>query len=107
MKRQPYRQGDVLIKPIAKIPNGLVEIPRENGRLVLAHGEVTGHAHVVEGEALFLAADIAELDNRFLEVAAECEVVHEEHGTLTLPPGNYEVIRQREYSPEEIRRVAD
>jgi hypothetical protein len=24
-----------------------------------------------------------------------------------LPPGNYQVIRQREYSPEEIRNVAD
>ncbi len=33
--------------------------------------------------------------------------VHEEHGPVTLPPGDYKVVIQREYSPEAIRNVAD
>lgn len=102
-----YRQGDVLILPVPQIPEDLVEVPRENGRLVLAHGEVTGHAHAVEGEATFLAADLEDLERRFLSVESEVQVVHEEHDTIVLPPGDYEVRRQREYSPEEIRTVAD
>ncbi|MGH9523996.1 MAG: hypothetical protein ACRD3E_15850 [Terriglobales bacterium] len=34
-------------------------------------------------------------------------IVHEEHAPIVLPPGDYEIVRQREYSPEEIRNVAD
>lgn len=102
-----FRQGDVLIIPVEGIPDGTITIEREGGRLVLAHGEVTGHAHVVEGEATFLASDVEELERTFLRVEHEALVVHEEHDTVTLPPGDYEVRRQREYTPEEIRRVAD
>lgn len=102
-----YRQGDVLIRRVEEIPGGLERVPRENGRVVLAHGEVTGHAHVVEGEVEFLAADLEEMEGVFLRVLAEASVVHEEHATLVLPPADYEVVYQREYAPEEIRRVAD
>ena len=35
------------------------------------------------------------------------EVVHEEHGTVILAPGDYRVTIQREYSPEAIRNVID
>lgn len=103
-----YRQGDVLIERIAQRPDGLKPVERDKGRLVLAYGEVTGHAHVVEGEAeLFAAEDLQEMDDRFLRVEKEAQVVHEEHGTIPLPPGDYRVRRQREYSPERIRQVAD
>jgi hypothetical protein len=48
-----YRQGDVLVVPIdeSELSNDLIPAPRESsGRLVLAYGEATGHAHVVSGE---------------------------------------------------------
>lgn len=102
-----YRQGDVLLVPVKAVPHEAAPIAREGGRLILAHGEATGHAHVVEGEAEFLASDVEDLERRFLRVEKEAELVHDEHATVTLPPGDYEVVRQREYSPEEIRRVAD
>jgi hypothetical protein len=102
-----FRQGDVLVREVAEIPDGLQEVPKDNGRVILAYGEVTGHAHAVEGEVEFLAADLAELDERFLRVENEAQVVHEEHDTITLPPGDYLVTRQREYTPEAIRTVAD
>ena len=44
----------------------------------------------------------------FLEIReAMVALQHDEHATINLPPGSYIVRRQREYSPEEIRRVAD
>lgn len=102
-----YRQGDVLVQKVNTIPDGLTPVPLDNGRVILAYGEVTGHAHAVIGDTEFLAADLAELEDRFLRVEAEATIVHEEHDAITLPPGNYQVIRQREYAPEEIRTVAD
>lgn len=102
-----FRQGDVLVVPVNEIPAGVKDVPLEAGRLILAHGEATGHAHVVEGEAQLLESDVAEMEERFLRVEQEAALVHDEHATIALPPGDYRVIRQREYSPEAIRNVAD
>jgi hypothetical protein len=102
-----FRQGDILITAVQEIPRGLREVPRENGRIVLAHGEVTGHAHVLEGDALFIGADLEEMTDRFLKVESESQLVHDEHATITLPPGSYRVSRQREYAPEAPIQVAD
>lgn len=102
-----FRQGDVLIVPVKQIPDGLKTVPLENGRMVLMHGEATGHAHVIEGEAVFLAADLKEMEGRFLQVEAESTLVHDEHDAITIPSGRYEVRRQREYAPEAPQWVAD
>jgi hypothetical protein len=71
--------------------------------VILAYGELTGHAHAVIGDAELFESDVSEIGQRFLRVEQESEVVHEEHGTVTLPPGDYEIRRQHEYSPEAIR----
>lgn len=105
-----YRQGDVLIRPVEKMPRGLKPVPRDNGRVILAYGEVTGHAHaILEEDVQLLAADVEELEQAFLRVESECAVVHDEHDTITLPPGDYEVTRQREYTSADMEpaRVAD
>lgn len=95
----PYRQGDILLVPVEKIPEGLTEIPRQNGCIVLAEGEVTGHLHMIEApEVTFLATDLEEIEGRFLKVEAESALTHPEHGTIDLEPGSYEVVRQREYT---------
>ena len=103
-----YRQGDVLIIPVVSIILDAEPIPRENSRIVLAHGEVTGHAHAIRSEraALFRDPKLAAI---FLHVTGDDAVAleHDEHGTIHVPPGKYRVVRQREYTPEEIRNVAD
>lgn len=108
MQKQPYRQGDVLIVPVAKMPAKLEPVARDNGRVVLAYGEATGHAHAIKNEraALFRDPNLAAV---FMHVSGDAPVAleHEEHGTILVPPGAYEIRRQREYSPEEIRIVAD
>lgn len=103
-----FRQGDVLIIPVSKMPAGLDAVERENGRVILAHGEVTGHAHAIKDKraALFRDPKLAAI---FMHVSGDAPVAleHDEHTTIALPPGDYQVIRQREYSPEAIRNVAD
>lgn len=104
-KSTQYRQGDVFITRVQKIPADAKAAARDSGRIVLAYGEATGHAHAVLDEDVRL---LATGDRRFLEVGDKgATVKHEEHAPVSLPPGKYEVIRQREYSPEEIRNVAD
>jgi hypothetical protein len=102
------RQGDVLIIGVANIPKKVEPVARENGRVVLAHGEVTGHAHAIKDDraALFRDPKLAAI---FMHVSGDAPVAleHDEHDTVTVPPGNYRVVRQREYSPLEIRQVAD
>jgi hypothetical protein len=127
------RQGDVLLVPTdrdvvdGEAPASRREVKRVDGRLVLAEGEATGHAHVVhDGHARLERQEFGEQrrvwSNRGsgsrsrIVLIVECSpvtLVHEEHEPLTLPPGSYLVRRQREYVPTVRgrsagwRRVAD
>ena|SRR5688572_19733074 len=97
-----WRQGDVFVVTVDRLPPG----HRESHSLVLAKGEMTGHAHrIAESDA----ATASLIDGRmFLEVgAAQATLTHDEHAPITLPRGCYEIRIQREYAPAEIRRVVD
>ena len=125
------RQGDVLLTPVATLPKGCIEIPNDNGRIVLAYGEVTGHAHAIAdhrtaagglrdqqraeemAEALIARtrtkARLLQAPNgeRFLEVTEAVTLKHEEHSAHEIPPGFYKLPIQVEYAPAELRRVED
>ncbi|MBW1596681.1 hypothetical protein [Streptomyces sp. JJ38] len=107
-----YRQGDVLIVPVTEsaVPARLLDAagePRDaRGRLVLALGEVTGHAHAVQGPGRLLGESGAS-GPRLLHLPEGGRVVHEEHAPIPLPRGWYRVMRQREYAPGAVRVVAD
>jgi hypothetical protein len=95
------RQGDVFLVPLTKLPRGLSGV-----RPVLAEGEATGHAHRLAdpGTAQVLGGG----GGLFLDVTAEtATVVHDEHAPIAVPRGCYEIRIQREYHPQEIRRVID
>ncbi|MDP8976400.1 MAG: hypothetical protein M3N28_08580 [Actinomycetota bacterium] len=100
-----FRQGDVFLRQVGSVPEGCTPVARDKGRIVLAYGEVTGHAHAIADEAAQLV--VTDDDVRLLLVEAEVALRHEEHATITIPPGSYEVVQQREYTPDEIRNVAD
>jgi hypothetical protein len=97
-----WRQGDVFLITAPQLPTA----GRTERRPVLAEGEVTGHAHRLADPASGQVFSIGQ--NLFLEVlSSSATIVHEEHGPVTLPKGGYEIRIQREYSPQEIRRVVD
>jgi len=103
-----YRQGDVLIERISALPAILKKLNREHGRVVLAHGEATGHHHSLMEEHVDLYETADQAGVTFLEIKeAMAALTHQEHAPITIPPGTYRVTRQREYSPEAIRNVAD
>lgn len=122
-KPLPIRQGDVLLSPVKSLPAGCSEVPMDKGRIVLAYGEVTGHAHAISDHGISIgpeaAAEIAEAaiaraklwrapsGERFLEVKEAVTLRHEEHTQHVIPPGIYQVPQQVEYTPAELRRVAD
>ena len=96
-----FRQGDVMIEKVDSIPSASI---KENGRVILAHGEVTGHAHEIdqsEGEAWRSGEAL------FVKTKKKTAVTHQEHNPIPLDRGSYKVTRQEEYSPEEIINVAD
>jgi hypothetical protein len=103
-----FRQGDILIVPIECTRADLTAMDREKGRAVLAYGEVAGHTHAIKDRRATLFVD-PQLEALFLRVCGDCPVAleHQEHDTIHIPPGDYRVIRQREYSPEAVRNVAD
>ena len=105
------RQGDVLLVPVDEIPTESRRQSRR-GRLVLAEGEATGHAHaILERDAeTFTTSD----GSRFLLTKSRAQLIHEEHAPLQVAPGAYRVIVQREYVPPLVvgstsswRRVRD
>jgi len=103
-----FRQGDVLIVPIERMPCGLQRLACANDCVVLAYGEATGHAHAITAAGVALFRD-PEREAMFMQVAgaSPAALEHPEHGTIHIPPGDYRIIRQREYFPDANRIVED
>lgn len=101
MPQTQYRQGDLLfILQEGRPDTPLVERP---GSVIVA-GEATGHAHRLVGGVILEDERNGDL---YLELQGAGRVVHEEHDALTLEPGVWLVVRQREYTPQAIRTVRD
>lgn len=104
-------QGDVVFRRVDTLPSSVTE-ETVKGRIIVAHSE-TGHHHSIDdvsGHKLF------RLENDpmvcFLQLASDAQVVHhrpwDTHAPLVLKgPGVFEVRRQREWTPEGLRRVED
>ena len=104
-------QGDLLLRKIDKLPEGLKTAPVENGKYVVAHSE-TGHHHTVLERNAQLLIDETNEFIAYLKVDKEAALIEHErsfdtHETIKVPPGIYEVRRQREYTPEGYRRAQD
>lgn len=106
METRQYRQGDVLIEQVGRTVRKTTKCQRLH-RIVLAEGEATGHAHVLQTDPKDPSDWWKEGEEQFADVKGPAVVVHEEHASIKLEEGTYRVTRQREYSPEAIRNVAD
>ena len=99
-----YRQGDVCLILVAELPKG-AELAQVDGDVILAHGEVTGHAHRIKDSAKTRVYDAGA--ERFIEVMEAVALTHEEHGTVLLQRGVYRQAFQVDDFGTEVRRVAD
>ena len=107
MEKMLIQQGDVLFKMIDALPDGLaVKASPRKGLVTFAEGEVTGHHHscVADGVTLYEKDGVL-----YCGVEKEATVTHQEHGPVTLPPGNYRIgiVREVDHLADEIRNVAD
>lgn len=104
MVARQYRQGDVLLTP-ATIPAS-AQKSAAKGKVVLAEGEATGHAHTIafSPRSLTVYHDGPQM---YLRIKEPVVLEHQEHSHLTIEPGEYLVKRQLEFWLDEVRRVAD
>jgi hypothetical protein len=83
-------------------------VSSDGDRVILALGELTGHAHAFAIHEARLFRD--EPSGRSFAAIAEggAALHHEEHDLIHVPQGHYELRRQREYTPQrQSRYVAD
>lgn len=102
------QQGDVLLKKLDKLPEGLKPAQLTSRGWVLAEGEATGHAHTVlpqEGTTVY----VDENGELFVDSSKPFTVKHDEHKAVASPPGIWKVDKVREYDhlAEEARQVRD
>lgn len=101
------RQGDVLIEQIEDFPQK--EIFKTDETL-LVQGEGRDHGHFIVGDVdIFENNDDSDIQTtHYLNIKQESKLKHlmistglftNEHEEITIKPGKYRVIRQREYDP--------
>ncbi len=107
---RPCAQGDVLFIPIKCIPKTSKKIETTLDHYVVAHSE-TGHHHVLEKSRAEVFKSASDSFIAYIRSFGDAEVKHnrsfDTHESLLLPKGNYEVRRQREYTPQGFREAAD
>lgn len=100
------QQGDVIIKRISNLPDGVIEVERKNKAVVLAEGEHTGHAHrIFDVDAMFY-----EKEGKFyLKNEKPVTLSHEEHKAFIIEPGIWEVgqVKEKDWISGMVRTVAD
>lgn len=101
-----YRQGDILFIKLNEKPSGNI-IPRDDqNRIVVAEGEATGHAHAIHEDKVTMYRDDV-LNRAWVVVDDTADVVHEEHDTVILDSGTWEIVYQRQYVRGQVRRILD
>lgn len=113
-----YHHGDVILIPVKEIKGKKIEGNRNYN--VLALGEVTGHAHVIEKENSSLFKN--DEDVLFLDVTLPTFLKHlnintfselpqneHPHAPIEILPGKYKVCIVKQYDPweKEIKNVRD
>lgn len=110
-----YQQGDVLLKRVERLPDGLKELKSK----ILQLGEVTGHKHqFAKDDVVTVYIDPANVqhdtritpdEGKYIVVGNTAYLTHEEHKPVQVEPGVYQVdiVREFDYDAMEARRVVD
>jgi len=100
--RIPGRQGDVVLIRRSISLDGMNIMPAEEGRVILARGEKTGHHHSI---SVATAAIMVKGAERYLRVDRDTVLEHQEHGPIPIARGVYEIVIQREFDREYVSRT--
>lgn len=104
LMRPVFRQGDVLLDQVDDLPEAAqaaTVVAPEEGHVILAYGEATGHFHAVPANAgELLEVTVADRVDRYLRVRSRTRLTHQEHRAIDLEPGVYRVRIQSEYVPD-------
>ena len=101
------RQGDILLEATDKTPPEGLQAKTE---VILAEGEITGHAHRIKASEIF---EWEENGQRYIRVIGETgELSHEDHDPTPVkviePDMTYKVIPQKEWDLQsQWRNVVD
>jgi hypothetical protein len=108
-------QGDLLIRRVESLPEGIIPVESEKGVFVVAHSE-TGHNHVIISKPhikYFNTSDPMVSYLQVIEATDEVEVFIEHlrsfhtHESIAITPGIFEIRRQREATLEGWRKSTD
>jgi len=105
-KENLYQHGDVYLNRVEIDLAGAQEEKPKKGCLIVAEGELTGHAHrVKEKEAIICVKD----GKRYILTEEGFTITHEEHKPITVTPGTYEIgfVQEFDYFTGESKNVAD
>lgn len=110
---EAMHQGDVLFLKVENVDAESKQqmLPNDSG-VILHVGEGIGHKHRVaptqtDKLKVFFNGEQESVKEMLLQVKETVDVVHEEHGPLTLTPGNYIARTQRETFRGMRRAVQD
>lgn len=104
-------QGDMLITPCDKIPDGFNKAnPESDGVHILTHSE-TGHHHVMASTGVDFYQAANDSFVAYIDVKKETVLRHLReqvpHKTMLFPVGLFRINRQGEQTPKGWERVAD
>lgn len=100
-QRRAVRHGEITLKPINKLPNGL-EVVSTNKQAIVGHSE-SGHHHVVisDGSVELLRPIGADSQDLYLRVSGAARIEHlktfDRHETKQVEPGLYYVNTKEQY----------
>jgi len=91
-----FQQGDVLFLKVDQVPADS-KLTTKQSVITLVEGETTGHAHRLQNwentSELYVKDGVMYLDIQ----EDKQDIIHEEHDTIVLEKGTYEIGRIREY----------
>jgi len=103
-------QGDIYISRVGSLPSNAIAVEPTSGHVTVTHSE-TGHHHVMDADTVTMYRLPDSIMDCLLVVKEPTALEHlradHKHEPIMFEPGTYHVRRQREYTPEGFRRVAD
>ncbi len=102
-----FRQGEIILKPTSNLNTKSIGVGLAARKLttkVIREGEATGNFHAVNDQGTLYQVN----GTMYLRAEAGTKLTHQEHATINIPKGDYEVTIQREYDEEkDSKEVVD